>query len=578
MHHQYVGKNDTRNNCIEAILKNNPPKSRFDILSIEIKNHLTTTTSPLNLKNVDEKLLTTSVVSTNSINQIISSPSPYNNLNNNPEYYNNKKFYRNTKSSYNTADSSSSTFGTNSNKINNNNKQLTKSTSLEIKDSSSSRSNSVVQRSRDDTQQPPSSSFRTLLQVTGEILDSSLLHYPITHFTSAFLNNLNPLKKQLNNNNNNNDNVPLSSSSPQHENNHIINSNKKQNFDDSFLWEWGSYGFLFDWNTNNQEEEEEEKVEEKKIIDDNYVKRTETSYINFDYFFNQVIQFFFENEQPKYEFSYHRGLLTLSKESRDMLNISTHEIVIYTNDTCIGNQFHQSILKILGYDVMVINNLLQSFLGRGFLKSSSSSTTISGNDTNNNNNNGLFLTLSNYSSYKREFSQDYILDLVQRLIETNLIFFSTIIIFGVSLKVCEFCLAKCFDRNPRQVLASPEYLIFLICTLITSYFSTWGLRSKESIRYYPIMFLSVLYGLVFYIVVFPSGYHAIAFYTCYSIIEYLLILCLFNFEIPAVLQNRIQYYRYQSQSQYQNNFNHTTSNYNNNDIFTSTNGNTSGEN
>eukprot|EP01133_Synstelium_polycarpum_P001434 gene1434-1663_t len=64
----------------------------------------------------------------------------------------------------------------------------------------------------------------------------------------------------------------------------------------------------------------------------------------------------------KYEFSYQKGFLMLSPDIRSIYNISTHNISIYTNQSCLGSKYHRMLLKVLGYDIVIINNLVNGFM------------------------------------------------------------------------------------------------------------------------------------------------------------------------------------------------------------------------
>ncbi|EGG20334.1 hypothetical protein DFA_07458 [Cavenderia fasciculata] len=264
----------------------------------------------------------------------------------------------------------------------------------------------------------------------------------------------------------------------------------------------------------------------------------------------ELLNLFLYETQQKYEFSLQKGFLLLSPDIRTMYNITTFQINIFTNQTCLGGPYHKMLIKLLGYDIVIINNLVNSFKGNGYLKIFDDNSLIN---------------LSQYSSPEREFSYEYIIYLIQCIVKVNLIFFSTIIVFGIG-RIGVFFLSRFFDASPRgfhvlmihnciiglifvivqigniylfSYFLLPEYLVFLICSLFSSYVSTWGLRSKESIKYYPIMFLGILYLLGHYVMIFPSGFHMISFCLSYTTTEYLLVLCILNFELPAVMNNRI---------------------------------------
>ncbi|GAM27129.1 hypothetical protein SAMD00019534_103040 [Acytostelium subglobosum LB1] len=257
---------------------------------------------------------------------------------------------------------------------------------------------------------------------------------------------------------------------------------------------------------------------------------------------NQRVRHTFETHQ-QYEFSTQKGFLMLSPDVRSMYNISTHRIDLYTNQSCFGGPFHRMLLKVLGYDTVIINNLVNSFDGSGYLRSL---------DDN------ILINLSRFSSPETHLSSDYILYVIQCIIKVNIIFFLNVTVFGVGLRICEQCLTSVFDSNSHglqtfmlhnccvallqigmiymfSIFLSAEYLVFLSISLIASYFTSWSLRSNESIRCYPLIFLATLYFLGYYVTIFPTGFHSIAFCVTYTITEYLVVLCIFNFEIPAVL-------------------------------------------
>ncbi|KAF2072398.1 hypothetical protein CYY_006290 [Polysphondylium violaceum] len=510
MHNQYVGKSD----CIQDMFMRSVPKSRFDILTIEIKNEESfiykdnIPFQPVMPKEEDIK------------KRVNHANHPLNHIKIQQDVV-----FRKQRTIAKNNDNSNENINNN----NNNDILLTTTTTT---------NNNIKNKNDKDN-----------ISIIQKIFNLRLLSDPIHHIPLKILDSIFPNNKKQSKGNINT--LLKKDIIDREQDDNDVNQQQQGKIDSSTM-------------INHKEEEQQQQQQQQ-----DQQQQDDTHYIDE---FNDLVQYFLINTNPRYEFSYQKAFLLMTPELRTMYNISTHHIDIYTNETCLGNPFHKMILKILGYDIVMINNIVNSFMGKGYMK------IISDNN---------IFNLANYSSPDRELSTEFIFHLIQKFLLTNLIFFSTTIIFGTSLRICEFCISRCFDHNPRQFLSSmahnclvgfifiliqigyisifsvflsTEYLVFLMSSLITSYFSTWGLRSKESIKYYPVLFLAVLYLLVFYIVTFPTGFHPIAFYSCYSIIEYLLILCLFNFEIPAVLENRI------IRNNNNNNNNDTTNNINNQPI------------
>jgi hypothetical protein len=297
-----------------------------------------------------------------------------------------------------------------------------------------------------------------------------------------------------------------------------------------------------------------------------------------------------------YEYGRERGFFTVSKRSLAEHNIVTIQYPISYNHSCFGPFVLPYITyEYVGYDTILLNQLIQQFGYRGYLRNKQTLDMYALNHLNEEDSNAENSYSTNHSSsdpftpakphthwinfdytplewlqffvYKIElfitvlflfFSVTTIVSLTLTQTQIRMLNFTDALrsslrlsapIFGLVLEhlvqslsfvpVIIGILFFLFEFFGDQMLA---FLLLLIVWLCESY-TVIFVRVSQSMLYFPKLFAIYFMCFGLYFFNFPYGFHYLALFSMYAVLQFFMCFYLFEYEIPAVLNNEITVHR-----------------------------------
>jgi len=268
-------------------------------------------------------------------------------------------------------------------------------------------------------------------------------------------------------------------------------------------------------------------------------------------------------QSPVYIYAKEKGFLLLSAKRRAEHNVKQLNITLEATDHCLGGRGSQFLLEsFLGYDTIILNNVVKTLGGRGYLYNQQTQ-----------------------ELWNLNVSGEYMeLDAIEYFIWKTEVALRSIILFVITTTLVAFCNRQTqlhifnftvqFRNQHRRPSMGPVIFYHLIESLVLglvmvgvllcvsvfiddktlallSLFEVWwiemftcvSLRTRTSLVYFPRFVMCYFLLFYAYIIAFPLGYHYVAFLCLSFGIEHLMTSFFLHFEIPAVMNGSISYSR-----------------------------------
>eukprot|EP01130_Rhizamoeba_saxonica_P009744 TRINITY_DN3975_c0_g1_i2.p1 TRINITY_DN3975_c0_g1~~TRINITY_DN3975_c0_g1_i2.p1 ORF type:complete len:323 (+),score=31.28 TRINITY_DN3975_c0_g1_i2:206-1174(+) len=259
----------------------------------------------------------------------------------------------------------------------------------------------------------------------------------------------------------------------------------------------------------------------------------------------------FESLNFEYYYLKEKGYIYLSNEAILKHNITQKEIKIYLDDECIGGMYYSMILKMVGFDTMILNEFHARYKK------------------------GYMFNKEEKQIYDMSYTPDFVDDendiisfiyghlRITILLETFFVLFACmVVVMKIFKETLNFVQSSMFTfRTARQhfnafiiiswckliliyilvlsAMADIMYdalIVFMLCVTlwVSMNFMVTCARTKYSIRFFPHAYVWYLICYFYYIYSNSYGFDYIAFFAFISFVSHAIIVCFNRFEIPAI--------------------------------------------